>query len=134
MLIAITANDEVNSLAAKEFTHIFGSANVWQIAPDDDGTHHTTAVSASHRGRICFPNRPNHMDLEEFVEDGAVVKKTTLSEQFTYDDFIDLYFDNSIILFLYSGEKGLRPAADEMRDPGPGTSIYCLTTPTEIPE
>jgi len=32
-LLAATHNDEVNSLAAKEFNHIFGSADIWQVAP-----------------------------------------------------------------------------------------------------
>ena len=132
MLIATTANDEVNSLAAKEFTHLFGSANVWQIAPDDDGAHHTTAVAASHRGRICFPGRPSHEVLDEYVESGAVIKKTTLSEQFTYVDFETKYMHNSIVLFLHSMEKGLRPAYDEMKEPGPGTTIFALTIPSLV--
>lgn len=133
MLIATTANDEVNSLAAKEFTHIFGSANVWQIAPYDDGAHHTTAVAASLRGRICFPGRPSHSELDEFVAGGAVIKKTTLSEQYTYDDFVERYLHIAIVLFLDSPEKGLRPATEEMRDPGAGTTIFALTIPQETP-
>lgn len=131
MLLATTANDEINSLAAKEFTHIFGSANVWQIAPDDDGSHHTTAVAANLRGRICFPDRPNNDDLEEYVESGAVVKKINLTEQYTYDDFAERYLHRAIVLFLYSTEKGLRPASDEMKKPVAGTTIYALAIPEE---
>ena len=133
-LMCTTANDEINSLAAKEFTHLFGSANVWQIAPDDDGAHHTTAVSASLRGRICFPGRPSHDDLEEFVESGAILKKTTLSEQYTYQDFVERYLHSAIVLFLDTPDKGLRPAADDMKDPGPGTTIFALTIPSESVE
>jgi len=128
-LMAATPNDEVNSLAAKEFTHIFGSSNVWQVAPIDDEDHHTTAVAAHMRGRICFPGRPTHEMLNEFADSGAVMKKTTLSEQFTFEDFTELYLHRAIILFLDSPERGLRPAAHDLKKVPSGTSIYALTIP-----
>jgi len=133
-LVASTPNDEVNSLAAKEFTHIFGSSNVWQVAPDDDNAHHTTAVAAHMRGRICFPGRPSCDELNDFAEAGAVVKSTTLSDQFTFEDFAELYLHRAIILFLYSSDKGLRPAAHDMKKVSSGTTIYALTIPEEFLE
>jgi len=83
-LVATTPNDEINSLAAKEFTHIFGSADIWQIAPQDDNAHHTTSVAGHMRGRICFPGRPTHEELNRLVQQGYSMKSTTLSEQYTY--------------------------------------------------
>lgn len=131
LLMATTTNDEINSLAAKEFTHIFGSANVWQIAPDDDGAHHTTAVAANLRGRICFTGRPNNDELEAIVEQGASVKNINLTEQYTYDDFLERYGARAIVCFLFSSDKGLRPATDDMKKPSAGTMLYALVLPHE---
>lgn len=127
-LVACTHNDEVNSLAANEFTHIFSSAEVWQVAPLDDKGHHTTAVASHMRGRILFPGRPNHKELANMSSDGMIVKKTTLTERFTYEDFINKNPD-AIPLFINSEERGLRPAADDMKKPGNGSTIYFLTFP-----
>ncbi|WP_018968686.1 cation:proton antiporter [Rubritalea marina] len=127
-LVAGTHNDEVNSLAANEFKHIFGSANVWQVAPLDDKAHHTTAVASHIRGRIIFPKRLNHRRLSEISASGMEIKSTKLSEHFTYDDFLNNHPD-AILLFTSSAEKGLHPAYDGMKSPGMGVTIYAFTHP-----
>lgn len=129
-LVAATHNDEVNSLAAHEFTHIFGSADVWQVAPLDDNAHHTTAVASHMRGRIIFPNRPNIKQLSSMTMKGMAVKKTTLSEQFTFDDFNE-HNPEAILLFVNSAEKGLRPAHDDMKPPGDGHTVYAFIHPKQ---
>jgi hypothetical protein len=131
-LVAATNNDEVNSLAAKEFTHIFGSKEIWQVARLDDNAHHTNAVAAHQRGRIMFTDRPNRKKLERLVLKGAIVKKTTISEQYSYQDFMDANPD-AIMLFLDSEDKGLRPADEDLKKVAPGISIYALVFP-ESPE
>ncbi len=124
-LIAATPNDEVNSLAAKEFNHIFGSANIWQVAPRDDNAHHSTAVSPMKRSRILFPGRPSHDELALMVNAGAKIKRTSISEQYDFTQFTE---DNpgAYILFLDSPEKGLHPASEETKKISTGTSIYAL--------
>ena len=78
------------------------------------------------RGRICLPNRPQYEALEEFVAQGASIKKTTLSDQFTIDDFKELYGEDYILLFYSTEERGLEVAHDNMRTLSPGTKIYAM--------
>lgn len=125
-LIATTPNDEVNSLAAHHFVHIFGRENVWQAAPMDDDSHHQTSVAAHMRGRICFPSRPQFKRLERFAAEGAVIKKTTITEQFTLPDFQKMYGEDHILLFRVTEDKGLQVAYNEMKTPTPGTTIYAM--------
>jgi len=126
-LLAATNNDEVNSLAAKEFNHIFGSAEIWQVAPLDDNQHHTTAVSSMMRSRILFPGRPNSEQLSRLTSAGAgaKVKKTNISDQYNFAQF-SLDNPSAIPLFLDSKDKGLRPAAENTKVVLPGTTIYAL--------
>ena len=42
-LLAVTPNDEVNSLAVQEWSHLFGRAGVYQIAPWDTGARSTVS-------------------------------------------------------------------------------------------
>jgi len=125
-LIATTPNDEVNSLAGQNFIHAFGSENVWQVAPADDDAHHQTAVAGHMRGRICFPNRPQYRRLENFAAQGAVIKKTTITDQFTMENFKELYGEDHILLFRVTEERGLDIARDEMRAPGSETTLYAM--------
>lgn len=128
-LFACTHNDEVNSLAANEFTHIFGSAEIWQVAPLDDKGHHTTSVASHMRSRILFPGRPNHRELAAMNADGMIVKKTTITDQFTFENFKERNPD-ALMLFMNSEGKGLRPAGDDSKKPTEDTTIYFLTFPT----
>ena len=131
-LVAATNNDEVNSLATREFTHIFGSAEIWQVAPLDDNDHHTNAVASHQRGRILFTGRPNRKKLEKLVLEGAIIKKTSISEQYTFEDFNEAN-PGAIMLFLDSEDKGLRPADEELKKVSAGHSVYALVFP-ETPE
>jgi len=125
-LVSSTPNDEINSLASHHFVHVFGSENVWQVAPMDDDSHHQTAVAAHMRGRICFPSRPQFNRLERFASEGAIIKKTTITEKFTLEDFQKMYGEDHILLFRVTEEKGLQVAYDEMKTPRPGTTIYAM--------
>ena len=130
-LVTTTPNDEVNSLAAHHFIHVFGSENVWQVAPIDDDDHHQTAVASHMRGRICFPSRPQFNRLERFAAEGAVIKKTTITEQFTFEHFQKIYGEEHILLFRVTEDKGLEVAYDKMRTPSPGTTLYAMIRPQD---
>jgi len=126
-LVAATPNDEVNSLATKEFSHRFGKANVWQIKPVNNDDHHSKTVANHMRGRICFLGGPHYVDLSQAVGRGAVVKKTQLTDVFTLEDFHRTHGEDAIILFEHLPEKGLRPVESQEDIRGPGT-IYSLIT------
>jgi len=129
-LVAATPNDEVNSLAGQEFAHRFGKARVWQITPPDVTSHHTKTVASHMRGRFCFQGGPMFGDLQALVSEGAVVKKTQLTDVFTLEDFQMTHGDDAIILFLHDTDKGLRPVEAEEGIEGPVT-IYALVKEEE---
>ncbi|MCH2064204.1 MAG: cation:proton antiporter [Roseibacillus sp.] len=125
-LVAGTPNDEINSLATHEFAHIFGKANVWQIAPGDKDAHPSTAVASHRRGRICFSEEPTFQNLQNLAFRDGVIKKTLLTEVFTLEHFHEVNGEDAIILFLHDEDKGLRPAAADLEDIPADTTIYSL--------
>ena len=132
-LVAGTPDDEVNSLATREFAHIFGKANVWQITPSDQDAHHTTTMASHRRGRICFTENPTSSRLQALARQDAIIKKTTLTDIFTLEHFHSTYGDDAVILFLHGEDKGLRPAAAELEDVPAGTTIYAIVRPAQSP-
>lgn len=127
-LIGATPNDEVNSLAAREFQHQFGKAKVWQLAPADHESHHTRSVATHVRGRYCFHNGPTFPMLSSFVGRGAVLKATLLTDVFTLKDFRNTH-EQALILFQNDEEKGLRPVLAEEEEITGSTTIYSLVMP-----
>jgi len=114
----------VNSLAAREFSHHFGKAKVWQVTPDDIGSHHSKAVAQHMRGRFCFLGSPKYQDLVEMEQRGAVLKETTLTDKFTLKDFRQTYGEDALILFMKDPEKGLRPIEADLEDIPVNSKIY----------
>ncbi|MGE9266500.1 MAG: NAD-binding protein, partial [Verrucomicrobiales bacterium] len=131
-LIAGTPNDEVNSLASREYAHHFGKAAIWQVTPEDAKSHHTKAVSSRIRGRLCFSGSPTFRQLESFALRGAVVKKTQLTDVFTINDFRKVHGDEAIILFLHDAERGLRPYEADRKEKLPEeVTLYAFVIPEE---
>ena len=134
-LIAATPNDEINTMAAKEFGHQFGRVNCWQLTPYDSDGHHSKAVDHRQRARLCFLNGPKFRDLEATALRGAVIKNTLLTEQFTFEDFMAEYGPSAHLLFIDHPEKGLRPFASDEHEGNisAGVKIYALV-PEEAPK
>jgi len=130
-LIASTPNDGVNTLATKEFAHLFGRVNVWQLTPHDKDTHHSKAVASHMQGRHCYSQSPTFQDLERKVYQGHKIKKTTITDVFTLEDFHQVYGKDAPILFLDDASKGLRPAEADLVEIPAETIIYALVEPTE---
>lgn len=127
-LIAATPNDEINTMAAQEFGHLFGKANCWQLTPYDSDGHHSKAVDHRQRARLCFLNGPKFRDLEATALRGAVIKNTLLTEKFTLADFIEKHGPSVCVLFMNHPEKGLMPVGSEADAASipTGTTIYAL--------
>lgn len=133
-LIAATPNDEINTMAAQEFGHLFGKANCWQLTPYDSDGHHSKAVDHRQRARLCFLHGPKFRDLEATALRGAVMKNTLLTDKFTLSDFLEKHGPSARVLFMDHPEKGLNPieCQSELKELPVGTKIYALV-PAEEP-
>lgn len=126
-LLALTSNDEVNSLSALHFSEVFDKKNLYQLVPNTqkDGAE----FSPEHlRGRFLFGKGVNFSYLTNRFLNGAAVKSTNLTEEFTYEDFNRKYGDGVIPLFLINNRNNrLTPfAVDEKILPEPGNTIVAL--------
>ena len=133
-LVAATPNNEVNSLAAREFQHRFGKANVWQLTPADVDSHHQKAVANHMRGRFCFLGGPRFTELSSFVRRGAEMKSTLLTEVFTLEDFKTTHGENAIILFTETEDKKLSPVLSETEKIEGPITIHSLVIEQDDPE
>lgn len=127
-LIAVTPNDEVNSMAAQRFAPHFSAACVWQLTPSDRDEHHTKSVADDLRSRICFQGGPDYQTLSDRVEAGAQLKKIQITAVFDFKKFQDGN-PNVPVLFLQDA-SGLRPAPADLTKVAAGTAIFVLGTKT----
>jgi NhaP-type Na+/H+ or K+/H+ antiporter len=124
-LLALTPNDEVNALASREFAHLFGRANVYQLSPWDTGTGKRESVGEHLRGRRLFHGKMTWEELEQRVEQGEQIKKTRITEEFTFDDFRRRYA-GAVLLFVLENGKLRVCTGREERPPAPGEAVIAL--------
>jgi len=126
-LLALTSNDEVNSLAALHFSDIFGRAEVYRLTPKGEQSSRTKMASHLLRGRLLFAQPTTFEDLHGRFAAGALLKRTTLSEAFTLESFYAQHGHDALMLFVIgAGERLTVCVADETPAPKAGESIISL--------
>lgn len=130
-VLAVTTNDDVNSLASLHFSEIFGRGGVWQLAssrdrnPEESKQHHL-------RGRTLWSTDLQSTQLTELFEDGWQFKKTLLTESFGLEDFRRQHGEQARVLFVLTKDRNLRiVAADQEPQAAPGEALISLVPPVE---
>ena len=134
-LLAVTPNEEANSLAALHFSEIFGRKEVYQLAPDPGDLGPRRSVSVHHlNGRLAFSKLLGHGGLEERFRGGAELKSTKLSEKFDYAAFQARY-GHALPLFRISKAGRLNVVTgDSFTEPRPGETLLALVDPVNAAE
>jgi NhaP-type Na+/H+ or K+/H+ antiporter len=131
-LLAMTPNDEVNALAATELSQEFGRANCYQLAPPERGNQRHERVPHHLRGRLLFNKKITAEQLRDRFEDGARIKKTTLSDDYTYADFLAKFGDSAVLMFVISDKSRLLVCAtDTKTEPKKGDKLIAMVDPRE---
>ena len=131
-MLATTFNDEVNTMALREFIYQFGRANVYQLASPEKESGRRVLIAEHLRGRKLFGDQWHHDKLAGRLAVGSVVKKTQLTESFTYDDFVKMYGPTAVLLFVIDEDKRLlvRTADDHSKPRSGQTVIAIVDVPT----
>tara|TARA_R110002096_G_scaffold54517_18_gene140657 strand:+ start:14721 stop:16547 length:1827 start_codon:yes stop_codon:yes gene_type:complete len=124
-MLAVTPNDQVNSLACLGFAHALGRSNVYQLAPADMGESERKSGSGELRGRILFSGEGSREQIRKLESVHASVKKTLLTDEFGWEDFFAKRGDLTMVLFiLRDGE--LKIMNEESRPGESGDTLISL--------
>jgi NhaP-type Na+/H+ or K+/H+ antiporter len=130
-LIALTPNDEVNSLAVLHFADIFGRSQVYQLAPEKARAgDKEDSVPLDLSGRRLFGEGMTYNELTSRFRQGAVIKKNTITDEFNIDTLQSRYGAKALPLFLITEARELRVVTDE-GSPAPrsGEKLLSLVEP-----
>jgi NhaP-type Na+/H+ or K+/H+ antiporter len=106
-LMAVTTNDHVNALACLHLAPTLGRANVFQLVPSED-TSAKDRMPRHLRGRVLFKKGASFWTLESRFRDGAMVKRTKLTDDYGFQDFLQQYDheETPVIPLFVLGESG----------------------------
>jgi len=131
-LITLTSNDEVNALATVRFAHAFGRKEVYQLPPKNLAKAETEATSPALRGRILFGEDMTFHYLYHRFLNGAVMKRTKLTDEFGFEAYRQRYGDKAVPMFLIGAEGQLEIyTTDREVTAKPGEILISLVDPVE---
>lgn len=128
-LLALTPNDEVNSLAAIRFSDIFGTSEVYQLASGSQiKKSEREEVPDSLSGRTLFDEQLNYETMTQLLSEGAFLDIHEVDENISQKAFEERYNEGLIPLFLIKKTKeGIPYSTDNKPLPEEGDKIFVLT-------
>ncbi len=106
-VLAMTANDEVNSLAIRESRNLFGRAGAFQLTFNSHNSHSQRGITKHLMGRELFGEGLTFTKLSEMHKLGATFKTTLLTEEYTYNEFLQKYKSGSTLIGVLKEDKSL---------------------------
>ena len=107
--IALTPNDQVNSLVSLHFAPLFGRGKVYQLGANTEKVLGRAMKSERFRGRELFKEGVSFRILARHFTDGAVIKKTPLTDTFTMAEFYAHYGEEALPLAIIEKEGRITP-------------------------
>ena len=105
-LLAVTPNDEVNSLATLRIEHPLETSEVYQLpAPNYAKLAGQGRQSHAMHGRLLFSPDATFSRISERVRSGHVFKKTNLTETFDYENFKGQHGESALPMFLVDDQN-----------------------------
>ncbi|HMB98599.1 MAG TPA: sodium:proton antiporter [Balneolaceae bacterium] len=131
-LLALTPNDEVNSLSVIRFSRIFGSSNVFQLPSNFPDSPEKQEMPKNIRGRTLFDNSMNYGKIEQLFNADSDFKIVEITENMDQQIFKDKFNEQRIPMFLITKAGAATPyTIDNEPTPKSGDKIICLVSPDD---
>lgn len=130
-LIALTANDEMNLLAAARGAELFGMKECYRLSIESMGTDRRDPSKDVLAGRVLFSEKATYAALDEAFAGGRIIKATKLTPEFEWEDF-NSHHPDSLPLFTVD-EQGVLTVCtpDQAELPHAGQTVIALVTPNK---
>lgn len=132
-LIALTSNDEANSLACLHLRDLFDSKELYQLIPKKKSQSIDHSFSPQHlHGRYLFGKEVTFDFISQKLQSGSIIKTTKLTVDFNFSAYRDHYSDDVILLFVISEDQQLEVVSAETEIlPKPNQTIIALVPNNE---
>ncbi|MCP4306073.1 MAG: hypothetical protein GY788_14580 [bacterium] len=129
-LLALTPNDDVNTLASTRFAPTFGGAETFQLAPRRKYSGIDSDPATEFGGRQLFSPEWNYQSIEEFLDRGGEVRRIRVGADSTIADSQLSSPSIMAVLFVVKSTGRVQVIVDSntepLRDVDPGDTVIAL--------
>ncbi|GEL78401.1 cation:proton antiporter [Tenuibacillus multivorans] len=132
-MISLTEYDSYNTLISSTFTPAFGRQHLYQLPLQVNQGDQLEDVSNHISGRLLFEERANWSLLNEKINKGYLFKRTMITEQFSFEQFLEELNDESILLLVVrkSGSIDFFTPTNDVRAET-GDTVVSLQKPNQM--
>ncbi|GHD40404.1 NhaP-type Na+/H+ or K+/H+ antiporter [Marinobacter persicus] len=129
-VLILSPYKQLNSLATYHFLDWFGDGSVFSLSEgDQDQRARLQTAGKIQRTRGLF-SEASYAKLASLVSQGYTVKTTHLREEFGYQQFLDQYQNQPLVLFVMDSRKHIRPVRSmEELEPEEDWTLISLVPP-----
>ncbi len=130
-MFAMSAQPEINNLAAVRYRHEFGQSNVFVLqTPQEASGTENQRITSQFNARGLFREGVSLGHLFRLIEAGAEIFSTRLTESFGFSEYLVHYEGRGELLFGITPSGNLRPLSEDLgQRPGPGWLLIGLYEP-----
>lgn len=127
-VLALTPNDEANSLALLHLADMFDRSMLFQLLPSGESPSDEDSFTPKHlRGRFLFQQGIDYHALNQLFAMGGLIKTIKLTDEFSFTAFQRLYGESTVPLFLINENGTLSVfTTDAPPEPRAGQTIMAL--------
>ncbi|WP_349408936.1 sodium:proton antiporter [Pseudalkalibacillus sp. SCS-8] len=128
-LLATTEIDSYNALVCTNFVPEFGRSNVYQLCLHNDHIDDLEDLVHTIGGKTLFRKGATWEELNKRVECGHVIRKTKLTEKYTYKQYLSERNEDTILLYIVKSGKVSFYTDEKELNPEIGDLVVSLTPP-----
>ncbi|ASF41031.1 sodium:proton exchanger [Halobacillus halophilus] len=131
-LIAATELDSYNALVCTTFVPEFGRNNLYQLSLSDREGDNLENLVHTIGGRVLFKEGASWEELNIMVESGYVFRKTNITEQYKYENYLNNIDSEAVILFIKKPSGKIEFFSPEVENRAEnGDVVVALTPPSK---
>lgn len=104
-MLGLSLNNEMNALALMRYQREFGKGNVYSLPPPDEKKKEKHSISVEGQGRLLFGKDITYARLASWISKDAEIRATPLSDEFTFEDYMEKNNSRALPLFAVSPNK-----------------------------
>ncbi len=135
-MLAITPHAELGTLASMRYKTEFGRNSIYALpAPEKNGRDEKHIASEERRGNMLFSKDTTYAKLASLISQGAIIRTTTLTDEFSYEQYREKYGNKAIPLFGFDKKNRIHVFIDDgKQQPEAGWKILGLITADVVME
>ncbi|HBM49003.1 MAG TPA: sodium:proton exchanger, partial [Marinobacter sp.] len=108
-LLILSPYKQMNSLATYHFLDWFGEHSVFGLTEGDQDQRARLQTAGKVQQTRGLFDGVSYAKLASLVSQGYTVKTTQLSEEFSYEQFLNQYQNEALVLFVMDGREHIHP-------------------------